>query len=31
MMDCGDDGGGLDDLVELAANIADSSPSIRGN
>ena len=30
-MDCGDDGGGLDDLVELATNIADSSPTIRGD
>ena len=30
-MDCGDDGGGLDDLVELATNIANSAPTIRGN
>lgn len=31
MMDCGGDGGGLDDFVDLATDITDSSPTIRGN
>lgn len=30
-MDCGGDGGGLEDFVDLATDVADSSPSIRGN
>ena len=29
IMDCGGDGGGLEDLVDLATDVADSSPSIR--
>ncbi|XP_076635725.1 uncharacterized protein LOC143348890 [Colletes latitarsis] len=29
MMDCGGDGGGLEDLVDLATDVADSSPTIR--
>lgn len=29
-MDCGEDEKELDDLMELAANIANSSPSIKG-
>lgn len=31
MMDCEGDAGGLDELVELATDVADSSPTIRGN
>lgn len=31
MMDCGGDLGGLEDLVDLATDVADSSPTIRGN
>lgn len=29
MMDCGGDGGALEDLVDLATDVADSSPTIR--
>ncbi|XP_078035271.1 uncharacterized protein LOC144469176 [Augochlora pura] len=29
MMDCGGDAGGLEDLVDLATDVADSSPTIR--
>ncbi|XP_076292391.1 uncharacterized protein LOC143214829 [Lasioglossum baleicum] len=29
MMNCGGDGGGLEDLVDLATDVADSSPTIR--
>lgn len=31
MMDCGGDGGGLEDFVDLATDITDNSPTIRGN
>lgn len=30
-MDCGGDGGGLEDFVDLATDITDNSPTIRGN
>lgn len=31
MMDCGGEDGGLEDFVDLATDIADSSSTIRGN
>lgn len=30
MMDCGGDGGGLEDFVNLATDITNSSPAFRG-
>lgn len=30
-MECEGDGGGLEDLVDLATDVAESSPTIRGN
>lgn len=31
MMDCGGDDGGMEDFVDLATDITNSSPTIRGN